>query len=237
MNTRERFVRTLTGQDVDRVPFMKVFGGRNAIVPRWEAEFPGVGERIDEILGFEGAHRGWGRTDVNIFLSQRGTPEILEETDEHYVRRYADGWTEIITKGRDYHHQTIGWPVESRDDWPRIKERHLQADDPERFPEDWDAKVRSYQARDYPLQLTHRGVFGFPRLIMGDERLFYAFYDDPGLVHDIMDTYTDTILALWDKQIAQVDFDLIEVWEDMAWKSGSLVSPRIFREFMTPNYQ
>ena len=40
MNHRERFVRTLTGQDVDRVPFIKVFGGKNAIVPGWEKECP-----------------------------------------------------------------------------------------------------------------------------------------------------------------------------------------------------
>jgi len=29
MNTRERFVKTLTGEKVDRVPFMKVFGGES----------------------------------------------------------------------------------------------------------------------------------------------------------------------------------------------------------------
>ena len=32
MNTRERFVGTLTGQEVDRIPFMKVFGGNFAFV-------------------------------------------------------------------------------------------------------------------------------------------------------------------------------------------------------------
>ena len=31
MNTRERFVGTLCGEPVDRVPFMKVFGGTNAV--------------------------------------------------------------------------------------------------------------------------------------------------------------------------------------------------------------
>ena len=36
MTHRERFVRTLTGRKVDRVPFIKVFGGTNAIVPAWE---------------------------------------------------------------------------------------------------------------------------------------------------------------------------------------------------------
>ena len=37
MNTRERFVKTLSGEKVDRVPFIKVFGGTNAIHPEWEA--------------------------------------------------------------------------------------------------------------------------------------------------------------------------------------------------------
>jgi uroporphyrinogen decarboxylase len=34
-----------------------------------------------------------------------------------------------------------------------------------------------------------------------------------------------------------VDFDLIECWEDMAFRSGALISPSTFREFMTPNYR
>jgi len=42
MDTRERFVRTLTGKPADRVPFVKVFGGDNAIRPQWEHEYPGL---------------------------------------------------------------------------------------------------------------------------------------------------------------------------------------------------
>ena len=43
MTDRERFVRTLTGREVDRVPFMKIFGGTNAVGRSWEKECPGVG--------------------------------------------------------------------------------------------------------------------------------------------------------------------------------------------------
>ena len=32
---RQRFVRTLTGQEVDRVPFIKLFGGTNAHLREW----------------------------------------------------------------------------------------------------------------------------------------------------------------------------------------------------------
>ena len=113
----------------------------------------------------------------------------------------------------------------------------MQADDPTRFPENWPELVAEYKNRDYPLQLTHRGVYGFCRNRMGDENLAYAFYDQPELIHDMMDHYTDMALAIWEKMVVDVDFDLIECWEDMAFRSGSLISPKTFRDFMTPQYQ
>ncbi len=66
MNTRKRFVKTLTGEKVDRVPFMKIFGGTNAIHPEWEKEYPCIGECIDELLKFDGTYRGWATTPVNM---------------------------------------------------------------------------------------------------------------------------------------------------------------------------
>ena len=237
MNDRERFVRTLTGRPVDRVPFMKVFGGTNAILPQWEEEHPGLSSSIDRLLQFEGTYRGWGTTPVNQGLSRRGTPQVLQESESRRVLRYADGTVEIRRLRGDYHHQTIEWPVKTRGDWERVKSEHLQADDPERFPADWPLLVEQYANRDYPLQLTHGGVYGFIHNLMGDERLLYAFYDDPDLVHDMMDAYTSVALAIWAKMAQDVQFDLIECWEDMASKNGAFVSPAMFREFMRPNYR
>ena len=236
MDTRERFVKTLTGQKVDRVPFIKVFGGTNRIVPGWEKECPGISERIDEILQFEGGCRGWQSAPVNMDLSQLGEKEILEENEERILQRRGCGTVEIIQKGVDFIHQTIEWPVKDQKDWDRVKKQHLQADDPERFPKDWKECVARFRARDYPLQLTHRGVYGFARNMMGDVNLAYAFYDDPALVHDIMDSYTEMAISVWKKMARDVDFDLIECWEDMASRNGTLISPEMFREFMKPNY-
>ena len=238
MNHRERFVRTLTGKEVDRVPFIKVFGGTNAILARWEEEHPGLSEEIDQLLQFEGVYRGWDAPLVNVRLSQREDPVVVEETALRRVQRYPEGTVEIIQKGTDFHHQIVEWPVRSRKDWERFKSAYLQEDDPTRFPPDWPEQVQRYRRRDYPLQLTHGGVYGFVRrFLMGDERLMYAFYDDPDLVHDMMDTYTDMVLAIWSKMVEDLDFDLIECWEDMASKNGSLIAPHTFREFMTPNYR
>lgn len=237
MNHRERFVRTLTGRTVDRVPFIKVFGGTNAIQPAWEKTQPGLRETIDRILQFEGVYRGWGTTPVVFGLSRRGQPETIEDNADRRVLRWADGTVEIRQKGRDFHHHTVEWPVKTMDDWIRVKHRHLQPDDPERFPPQWTALVQEYRTRDYPLQLTHGGVYGFARRMMGDEQLLYAMVDAPALVHDIMDSYTEMVIALWGRMVSETGFDLIEFWEDMASKNGSLISPAMFREFMLPNYQ
>ena len=237
MNTRERFVGTLTGEEVDRVPFMKVFGGTNSVHPEWEQEYPGIGECIDELLGFEGTHRGWDRTRVNMDPSNMGQPEVLKDADGIIVRRRGDGTVEQLHKGGDYNRHTVEWPIKTMRDWEAYKQRHLDPEDPSRFPADWDAWVEKYRDRDYPLQLTHRGVYGFARERMGDEALAYAFYDAPELVHDMLEYYTEMVIKLWEKQVADVEFDLIECWEDMASKNGSIISPSTFDEFMAPCYR
>ena len=99
MTRRERFVRALTGQPVDRVPFIKLFGGDNAIVPQWEREHPGIGKTIDEIVQFDGPFRGWQVPPVWLGPSQVGEGEVVEETQDRRIVRYADGTVARITTG------------------------------------------------------------------------------------------------------------------------------------------
>ncbi|MEI7904180.1 MAG: uroporphyrinogen decarboxylase family protein [Candidatus Firestonebacteria bacterium] len=239
MNSRERFVKTLTGEEVDRVPFIPLFGTGYHTVPQWEKDVPGIKKNIRELMKYDSVYRGWQVTPVNAYLSSVPPTVVIEETETKIVRRQGSGMVEIIVKGEDedYGQCTIEWPVKNKKDWERVRNLHLQADDPSRFPKNWQDYVKEYKNRDYPLQLTHRGVYGFARLMMGDENLSYAFYDEPDLVHSIMDTYTDTMIKLWGKMVKETEFDLIECWEDMAYKSGSMISPETFREFMKPNYE
>lgn len=237
MNTRERFVKTLIGEKVDRVPFIKVFGGTNAAHKEWEAEYPGIGNTIDKVLGFEGKYRGWETTPVNMDASKMDEPITIKETDDIHVQRDGDGVVYQFYKQGDYDRHAIEWPIKTMSDWNVYKTRFLDPDDTERFPTNWNELVEEYKTRDYPLQLTHWGVYGFARKKMGDENLAYAFYDNPKLVHDIMNYYTETAIHIWEKMVKDVDFDLIECWEDMAYKSGSLISPKTFREFITPCYK
>lgn len=237
MNSRDRFVNVLTGKGADRVPFFKMFGGVNKCHAAWEAESPGISKNIDKVLQFEGYGRGWAEAPVNMRLSRLPPPSILSDEETKYTRRNGDGSVEVIGKGNDKFEHTLEYPVKSRKDWEKIKNEFMAADDPGRFPENWEALVKEYGEREYALELSHRGVYGFTRDMLGDENLAFAFYDDPELVRDIMTSYTDMALNIWDRMVKDVEFDLIECWEDMAFRSGAMISPEAFREFMKPVYQ
>ncbi len=73
--------------------------------------------------------------------------------------------------------------------------------------------------------------------MMGVENLLVAFYDDPELIHDMMDYLTDFWIAIYEKVCKTVKVDAIHIWEDMSGKNGSLISPQMVRDFMIPNYK
>lgn len=236
MDNRQRFVRTLLGQEVDRVPFYKVFGGDNAYLPHWEQEYPGIGNEIDRLLGFDCPYRGWNIVPVNYDFSSRGNPEVITRPSGEILYKWEDGTVTLTLPHGDFHAQTVEFPVKDRTSWRRVRDKYMDPDDPERFPENWPELINEYNNRDYPLQLTHRGIYGMMRNLMGDEQLCMMFYDDPELIHEMMDYCTDMMIRIWDKMTPHIQFDLVEFWEDMASKNGAIISPSVFREFMKPNY-
>ena len=56
-------------------------------------------------------------------------------------------------------------------------------------------------------------------------------------MHDVLAHLTELWLGLFEETLSQTDVDLAYFWEDMSYKSGSMVSPRVFREFLLPVYQ
>jgi uroporphyrinogen decarboxylase len=80
------------------------------------------------------------------------------------------------------------------------------------------------------------GVFGTPRDLMGAENLLIAFYDEPEMIHDMMNHLTGLWIALWTKVAEAVPIAHIHIWEDMSGRNGSLISPDMIRAFMMPCY-
>jgi len=127
-------------------------------------------------------------------------------------------------------------PVKDWATWKEYKKR-LAPNIPERWPAEWQSYVEKMNNRDFPVCLQAGSFFGFLREWMGLERLLYAFYDDPNLIEDMMDTILNLELEVIKRTVKDIKVDWVLLWEDMAYKTGPLISPAMFRKFMMPRYR
>jgi uroporphyrinogen decarboxylase len=73
-------------------------------------------------------------------------------------------------------------------------------------------------------------------LSMGMEPFSLALYDNRGLVQDILDIYYDWVCVVAERA-CQMDFDVFVSTDDMAFKTNTFFSPKVFREMILPRYQ
>jgi uroporphyrinogen decarboxylase len=127
-------------------------------------------------------------------------------------------------------------PVKDRASWQEYKKR-LDPHTLGRLPQDWDAYVAKMNAKDEPVLLNVGSFFGFLREWMGLEPLLFAFHDEPALIEDMMDTLCQLEVECLTTVLQEIRVDAATFWEDMAFKTGPLISPTMFRRFMMPRYK
>jgi uroporphyrinogen decarboxylase len=138
----------------------------------------------------------------------------------------------------------VAFPVKTRDDWEAIKKR-LDPTDPGRYPADWPEQVAGWRERQpiacaYGLVMNYYGgpsLFGFCRMLLGAERLLYAFYDEPEMVEDMMEFSTEFAITMLRKALAEAPLTYVQLWEDMCFCTGPLMSPEMFKRLMVPRYK
>jgi hypothetical protein len=121
---------------------------------------------------------------------------------------------------------------------PSLRKR-LDADDPQRLPQDWNERVKGWRERSYPLFLRiHPGLF----LSLGieDWRSFapamLRLVDQPDFVRQILAIQADFAACLADKILRQVDLDGVIFSEPVASNHGALVSAEMYRLFALESY-
>ena len=248
MNARERFVKCNLFQDVDRVPLMEI-GVWGQALERWADE--GMPTDVDttfnvlkgnEHFGLE--HCEW--MPVNVVAYPRFETEVFEEDERTMVYRDGDGAVRRALKEgqsksgtRASMDQFLEFAVKSRADFEEMKKRY-DPHDPGRYPEDWDDRVKKYGSRDYAVALTGNGGFGFYSMLrrwMGTEKACTIFYDDPALAEEMLDFLCEFFIAVTARALDEVDVDWHNYFEDFAFKTGPLVSPKIFKRFLLPRYR
>ena len=164
---------------------------------------------------------------------------VVEEDDSVRVIIDESGIKQRVKKEGVSMPQYLDWPVKDRDSWEQFKEERLNPRIPGRYPENQDRVWGNMKKRDYPLILAYTpiGFYGSLARLLGPLKLMTNYYDDPGLIKDIIEYLTDFWIQMWEPILRTVTPDCTFMWEDMCFKTGPLVSPDIFREFMLPSYK
>lgn len=178
--------------------------------------------------------------DLNLFFYPMFEPKTLEEDDEKIKYLDLDGVVRIYLKKSATMASGWEWPITDKTSWEKLKEERLNLKDiRKRLPDDWKEKVKEYKKREYPLGIGGYplGFFGTPAHLIGYDKLFFMYYDEPELLKDIIETFTEVWIAVFEEVLAEVEVDHLQIWEDISFGSGCMVSDAIMREFMLPYYK
>lgn len=231
----DRFVRFMTGGTVDRPPLFED-GPWPVTLQRWRDEALGDVDHAPYLDECDPIRRGW----VDLWMLPRYEERVLDE-DEHSITEITDrGTVQRVLKprgsGMPLH---LRYPVQTWDDWRALKPR-FAADSGLRLPATWSQMTQEWLAEgDIVVFQGPRSpsLFGFVRELMGPEATLYAFYDEPRLVHDMMETSTELAIEMVRRVCDSFPLKVLWFWEDMAYRAGPLISPKLFREFMSPRYR
>ena len=267
MDTRERFLKIMNFEKVDRNINWEFAYWGGALNRWYEEGLPkllgfpreiGEGETIggpglywsednpwfhahdiDKYFGFD---EGIRRPAINTWIFPQFEVQIISEDERKKEMIDIDGIKKIVVKDNSSMPLWLEWPVKDRKSWEKFRDDRLNLgkygiDD--RILIDKKTMINNAKKRAYPLGLIGypAGFFGSLRFLIGDINLMLLYYDAPQLVRDILKFLTDFWINFSDEILGWFDVDVMLFWEDMAGKNGSLISPRTFREFMTPCYK
>jgi len=240
MNARERFLATCRFEPVDRPFRWETIGFWPETIDRWHKE--GLPEEAEELSAL--VHFGM---DLRMLITlgnfddpglyPRFDERIVEETDHYRIRRTEFGAViKEFKDGQSALPQFLEFPVKDMRSFEDIKQR-LDPSTPARLGTDWEYSSRVYNESEFPVFVYVCGLFGLARHLLGFDNLMLAYYDMPDLIHAIGEQWTSMHTTLLERIAASVKVDAIDFWEDMAYRNGPMIGPKIFRKFMSPYYK
>ncbi len=245
MNARERFLAYTDFANVDRPPRWE-WSFRPDTTALWRAQgLPAdVPQRTPWVEYFNLDRGAVWMEDIlptNAGLNTGPCPaygdDIVERTGTYVVRRGP--WGAIDRElGEGFHSipQYLSFAVRDRSDFARFT-KLLDPTDPARYPADWTRRKDLWRAREWPLFFHVHGWYGVLRELMGVEALSVSFYDQPELVEEVCEFWADFVIQVSARLLREVDVDYMLFWEDLAYKSGPLLSPEHFKRFFSPHYR
>jgi len=241
MNARDLFRRIMHFESVDRIPLWDLEGITREAERLWCMQGFPIGWDVNEYIGFDDSlNRRAIPLDTNPIPSF--VPRTLAEDERWKTTVDPYGFTVKTAKDHSVGPRTyiyLAGSVNGREDWESMKKRY-DPRDVRRYPKSWGEElVEWYQTASSTVSVWIPGGPG--RYIkngymMGLERFLEVIFDDPGLVQDMFSFWADFVIELFDGALAEIPADLAFIMEDgLAYKTSSLVSPQMYREFWFPH--
>jgi hypothetical protein len=229
---REEYLDFMTFRG-GRPLFTELFGPLIGLKEEWVEQ--GATEAELDFTAFEFRAPMIGGLPVNTGWDGPDRHEPIEETDEHEIYRDYLGRVMKLPKGFATIALPLEYPVKTMDDWLAMKGEFEFSED--RLAKDWRKAAADCQATGQAIMVNMPGAYSMPRNLMGDEAVCLAYYDQPELLQDMIDTFCRTSCRVLDAVSREVQVDILFVHEDMAGKSGPLAGPDHIREFFAPYYR
>lgn len=224
MTSQERVVAALKGKPHDRVPYMELyideyFARRLLGLPLIDHPTPMSG--TDPVTcAYFGGH-SYDPLDLARALDLDGIcmsvqPQIYFQT------RLTDG-----------QYFVTGGLIKSRRELEIID---LPDPDNEQIYEPAQAFIKRFHPLGYAIGCFINLGSDPVVLSMGWDQFSYALYDDPFIIETLFDIFSGWY-ARAVRHICNLGFDFIWAGDDIAFRSGPMISPRVFREVFMPSYR
>jgi uroporphyrinogen-III decarboxylase len=232
MDDRERFLDMMAYKPVDRLPVMSIETLiEGPALDRYRREgLPNDTSPLD-YLGI----KTFQRLPVSFEPMPGFERRIVSDDESEYVE--IDGMGATVRRMKEAPKMYYGYidhPVKTREDWEQYK-RRFDPDSPGRLPENLENAIAELNASQRP---THLNLFPFFfRLgfyLLGMERFLTAFYDEPELIHDMFSFWSGFVMKTIHPLLGRVRIDCVSFTEDLAYKGGPHISPKIYEEFWLP---
>jgi len=256
LNDIERFKAIVDGQQPDYVPIFGFPGApgvsHGAMAKTHERLVAtGMPDWVDGCAGYDGRpwvsetwHRYWGTTGpigIDFFPAEpsgKGLKSTTRIEDGMEIIECETGalTRQVIDNAVTYSMpEFISFHVRDRASWEFYKERTTPG--PVWSTDRIDEAARKFDDRDKPLVIGFSSTFGGLRALMGPECALTVLYDDPELVHDIMDHFAWRNRTYAFPLIERLKPEIVMTGEDLCYNHGMLLSPDHFREFCAPIYR
>ena len=230
---RTEYLDHMTFRANRRPLFTEPFGPIVGLKEEWRAQ--GATEAEIDLSAFRYRRTQYGNVPVNTGWLGPDQEEILEETADHILARDRIGRLVKLPKGFATLPLPLEYPVHDMADWLRMKPHYEFSE--ARFGPQWQEVAANHLAAGRVVSVSIPGGFDELRELMGDEAACLAYYTQPDLVKDILDTIGETAYRVIDRVSAAVTVDQLMVHEDMAGRAGPLIGPRQMRKFICPYYR